>query len=97
MPTFEVRLEDPDSDEFRITTLTVADEAAARAFCEDSERSMVAFRVDPAEEKQLRAMAERDAKRAADEPAILTGRDKARLHTHRQAKPYAIKSVREVE
>lgn len=41
MPRYRVRLEDPDSDEFRVTVLTAKDKKEARTLCERREQRLV--------------------------------------------------------
>jgi len=95
MPRFVVRLEDPDSEEFRETTLVAKDADEAKAWCERREHRAVAFQVAEAELKDLKEKRSKDAKRKADEPRKLNGQGRARLHTHEQAKPYEVVSVNE--
>lgn len=95
MPRYVVRLEDPDSDEFRETTLVRDSEADAVEWCEERERRSVAFQVGPDELKDLKARRKADKASADDAPVLLAGRDKARLLTHEQAKPYVVKSITE--
>jgi hypothetical protein len=95
MPRFNVRLEDPDSEEFRETTLVADDADAARAWCERREHRSVAFQVSEPELKALKKKRAEDAKRKPDEPRKLNGQERARLHTHEQAKPYEVVSVKE--
>jgi hypothetical protein len=85
---YEVRLEDPDSDEFRVTTLEAEDSAAARERCQEMERRAVAYRLSDDEVKEAEA-AERDG--------TLAGTQKGRLFVHRQEKPYKVVSVKEAK
>jgi hypothetical protein len=96
MPRFVVRLEDPDSEEFRETSLLADDKAAAKAWCETREHRSVAFQVPDDELAELEKLRAADAKRKPDEPPQLRGREKARLHTHEQRKPYKVVSVKEL-
>lgn len=41
MPRFKVRLEDPNSDEFRVTVVSAEDADEAKAICEARERRFV--------------------------------------------------------
>jgi hypothetical protein len=84
MPRFTIRLEDPDSDEFRETSGVFDDKDAAQAWCEDRERKLVAFTID------AKRLAKLEAK--ADE---LRGTDKAHLVIHNQTVPYEVVSVTE--
>lgn len=98
MPRYEVRLEDPNSEEFRSTSLVADDEAAARAWCEERERRMVAFQVSDEELAELHKLRDADATVAEESPDAepkLRGSPKARLLTHEQAEPYEVVSVRE--
>jgi hypothetical protein len=83
MPLFVVRLEDPDSEHFRETTLEAKDEKAARWYCEGRERRIVDFSLPADEHKDL--VKRRDS---------LGGREKARLLTHEQTAPYEVVSVK---
>ena len=86
MKVFRFRLKDAGSSEFRSVAVAAdsADEAAA--IIEAQEAKRVAFEMDPEEaagfEERLKA-------------GELSGRDKARLFTHQQSKPYAITKGRE--
>jgi hypothetical protein len=50
MGLFEVRLEDPGSDEFRLTRIQAPDADTAREWCEAKEDKIVAFRIEDDEE-----------------------------------------------
>jgi hypothetical protein len=125
MAIYRVRLEDPDSDEFRLVAVAANTQAEARAICEAQEQRYVGFTIareetaadrpqvwdDDAEEyvpdpdwspgvvgdpkylARLEKLDQQDADRAEGEPAQLRGRDKARLCSHRQLKPYKIVKV----
>lgn len=85
MPTFKVRLNDPDSDEFRIVVIPADSEEAAVSELLRRERKKVDYRLTTDE------MAE--AKSGKPNPATA----KARLVTHEQSKPYEVVSVENYE
>lgn len=80
---FIVRLEDPDSDEYRVTSLLAPDAEAAQEACERSERRLVEFHLP---EKRLK-----DEEAASKE----RGRPTGSLVAHQQTKPYEVVSVTE--
>ena len=86
MPIFRFRLKDAGSGEERRVSQEAATVDEAAALIEAREAKKVAFEMDPDEaadfERRLKA-------------GELTGRDKARLFTHRQDKPYAISKAKE--
>jgi len=84
MPRFRFRLEDPNSNEFRIVVTHAASEEEARATVERMEAKYVAFRMDADELAETRSRAEAGSRAAA-----------GRLHMHNQASPYRVASVRE--
>lgn len=81
MPIFRVRLEDRESGEFRSVAAAADSEAEAVASVESKELKHVNFLLDASEvadfEKRLRK-------------GELTARDKARLFSHRQERPYKV-------
>lgn len=88
---FLVRLEDPDSDHFRETSISGPDiqtKDDARAWCEQRERDLVAYQLPEDELKRIEAIDKASGQ-------VLSGADKGRLHGHRQAKPYKVVSVKE--
>ena len=88
MPKYRVRLEDPDSDHYRITSLIAASEEEARAIVERRERRNVEFRLS---DEELAEMEDQEA--AAERWEDLPGRVRAHLHTHRQSEPYRITMI----
>jgi hypothetical protein len=82
MAIYRVRLEDPDSDEFRLVAVAADSKAEARAICEAQEQRHVDVTYSEADELE-----KKEAK------GELRGRDKARLYSHRQRKPYKIVKV----
>lgn len=78
---YKVRLEDPNSDEFRIVYLSAASEDEARALCEEKERQITAFSL---------AKDELTAEKAASKER---GRPTGPLVCHEQAEDYAVVSV----
>jgi len=89
MPRYEVRLEDKDSGEFRITTLVRDSEDEARWFCEDRERKTVAFRLDLSD-KEI----QRRQELAPGDPEYI---GKGQALAHAQTKPYKVVKIREAE
>jgi hypothetical protein len=95
MPRFRVRLEDPNSDEFRVIVIHSDDEAAARVAIERRERKFAEFELDPD------GLA--DAKRLVKNGGVVDGKHdrrgladaKAHLGIHGQAEPYKIVSLEE--
>jgi hypothetical protein len=90
MPRYEVRLEDPNSKEYRITRLDVDDEEAAERYCKRKEFEMCAWELTPEELERIEEI-------EADPEQTLSGQDKGQLYTHRQETPYEVVSVQEVE
>lgn len=80
MPRFEVRLEDPDSQHFRLVTLNGRDltKEAARAYCEEREERYVEASLGTDDLKAAKARNDRGA-----------------LAIHAQSKPYRVKYVKE--
>jgi hypothetical protein len=88
MPLFTVRLEDPDSEHFRVSTLEAKDADAAKAWAEEHERKLVAYELS---DDDLDAIEKRRKRNAGE----LRGADKGRKFAHEQSKPYVVKSVKE--
>jgi hypothetical protein len=86
MPVFRFRLKDAGSSEFRSVAVAADSVDEAAAIVEASEAKKVAFELDP---KEAAGFAERL------KAGQLSGRDKARLFTHRQSKPYVISKAKE--
>lgn len=87
MPRFRVRLDDPNSDEFRVVFVTADSKPAARARCEQLEQGYVAFAIP---DEDLLAELER---KEADGELTHPGREFGLLHQHRQTEPYEVTSV----
>jgi hypothetical protein len=81
MPTFKIRLEDPNSDEFRLYAIAAESEEAAVAELKRRERKRADYRL---------TTDEMEAIEAGDVPAAQA---KAMLLTHEQADPYEVVSV----
>jgi hypothetical protein len=93
MPKFKVRLESQTDSQAREVTLTVEDKQEARLLCEERERDLCAFKLEPDD----LAVIEKD--HAIDEDGKVRGpiaKAKADLHAHYQSKPYKVVSVEEV-
>jgi hypothetical protein len=80
MPVIRVRLEDP-SGEWRSAAVAADTQDEAVAVVEALEAKRTAFLIDPSEAKEL----ERKLREGS-----LSGREKARLLTHRQERPYKV-------
>lgn len=84
MSIVRVRLKDSRSSEFRSVSVGASSKDEAVAIVEEQEAKRVGYMIDPAEavdlEKRLRA-------------GTLNGRDKARIFTHMQARPYKVDKV----
>jgi hypothetical protein len=78
---YTVRLEDPNSEEFRIVNLDASSPEQAKALCEDKERQLVAVTLS---EEDLASEHERSEQR---------GRRTGRLVAHEQQVSYAVVSV----
>lgn len=87
MPRYKVRLDDPDSDEFRVTVLSAKDRNEARALAERRERRFVDYTLT---DEQL-AAAELSPEEAEEQGVVRPG--KAALLLHAQAKPYEVVAV----
>jgi hypothetical protein len=103
MPLYEVRLEAQDgSGHYRKTTLLADTEEAASARCEESERAMVAFRIDPGKAAEIldgrpeKTIDEIDLD-PANVRAQFAGAHRAWLLTHAQDTPYEVTSVTELD
>jgi hypothetical protein len=86
---YEVRLQSQTDHHTRTTRLQAADAEEAAAICERNEYAACAYQM-PYEQ-----LNEAETLEAVDQP--LTGALKGRLHAHRQAKPYLVESVTEIE
>jgi hypothetical protein len=86
MPVFRFRLKDAGSGEFRNVAAAAESVDEAAAIIEASEAKKVAFELDAAEAADL-------SKRLKE--GSLSGRDKARLFTHQQSKPYVMQTGKE--
>ena len=100
MAVFRVRLEDPDSKEFRQVSVSAEDESEARETVLRIEAKHVDFVADDetiAEIEEVTGMVFEDAldltKEEQREIPGLRGKARARLNSHRQAVPYKIKRV----
>ena len=78
---YRVKLHDKESGESRSSSVAADSKDEALWICEQQELGHVAFWLPPDE------VAELEAKEAAGE---LRGRDKGRLYSHRQSKPYQV-------
>lgn len=98
MPKYRVRLESPDmmqddgSPHCRVTTLTVADEDAARWVCEQKEAELCIHQYS-SDDLAVLEQKEADAEEAGER---LPGAIRGRLAAHRQTQPFEIVSVEEV-
>jgi len=89
MPKYKVRLDDPNSDEFRIHVFhAMPDAETAKAKAEEWEQNKVAYTL-PQERLDLAARAE------AGEVVVDAPR-KGELLTHAQTEPYEVTSVEKV-
>ena len=96
MKRFKVRLEDPDSGEFRITNLNAESGEEARALCESREEELVRYQLDPAElNAEIRKSVQRvgDVVITTDANGPIYGTPTGRLVAHMQSKPYEVISV----
>lgn len=84
MPRYRIRMDDPDTGEFRVYVTHADTEQEALQVVLESEAKKVAFRMDAEELAKVTALA-KDGDRAAA----------GRVHMHNQAQPYTITSVRE--
>lgn len=80
MPVFHFRLEDSESGEFRNVSVAADSQDEALATIERQEAKKVAYQADDIAGLEQRL-----------KEGTLTGRDKARLFSHRQQKPYKVK------
>ena len=83
MARYRIRLDDPNSGEFRVVVTHAASEADAVAAAEALEAKYVKFRVPDDELGDL-------VERAATVRAAA-----GRLHAHHQREPYTVTSIRE--
>lgn len=86
MTIYRVRLHDKASGEFRQSSVAADSEDEAIFICEQQELGHVGFWLPPDEVGELEQK-ERDGS--------LSGRDKARLHSHRQSSPYVVQKAGE--
>ncbi len=84
MAIFRVRLKD-SSGEARIAAVSADSQDEANAIVEEQEAGHVAFVLDD--------VAVQDFEKKLKE-GTLSGRDKARLFSHRQTRPYKVESVK---
>ncbi len=84
MPRYRIRLNDPDSNEFRVYRIRAASEAEALEVIERREQRSVDWRMD---DDRLADLEEKEAE------GIVTGAERGMLHTHRQASRYEVAEV----
>lgn len=84
MPVFHFRLTDTNTGEFRNVSVAAATKEEAEETVLRQEAKKVNFQADPEEIKDLEAKLKN---------GTLSGREKARLFTHRQEKPYVIQKA----
>jgi hypothetical protein len=94
MPKFKVRLESQTDSQAREVTLTTKDKEEARLICEERERDLCAFQLEPD------VLAVIETNHAIHEDGKVRGpvaKAKADLHAHYQSKPYKVVSVEKVK
>lgn len=89
MPRFRIRLDDPESREFRVYRVPADTEEQAVAIVMHREQRAVDWRMPADELAALEAREDGDG-----EP--LTKSESGRLHSHRQARPYEVTTVTEL-
>lgn len=94
MPKFKVRLESQTDSHAREVTLSAKNEAEARLICEERERDLSAFQLEP----DVLAVIEKDHSIGPDGKVRgPVAKAKADLHAHYQGRPYKIVSVTKVK
>ena len=88
MAIYRVKLHDKASGESRLSSVAADSEDEALYICEQQEMGHVGFWLPPGEVSEL------EAKEAA---GTLSGRDKGRLHSHRQSKAYEVVKTGEAD
>jgi hypothetical protein len=88
MPVYHFRLTDTETGEFRNVSVAADSKEEAEQVIYRQEMKKVNFFADPEELKGLEAKLK---------DGTLSGRDKARLHAHRQEKPYTVKKGKEAD
>lgn len=86
MPVFHFLLKDSETGESRHVSVAAESKEEAEATILRQEQKKIDFYMSDAEAKELE-------KRLKD--GTLTGRDKARLFSHQQEKPYTIQKAKE--
>ena len=85
MPRYRIRLEDPNSEHFRLVTTHADSEAAALANALRNEQKAVGYTLPPADLEAIEAK----------DPAKRVGRERGNLFMHKQAEPFKVVSVQE--
>lgn len=86
MPVYHFRLTDTETGEFRNVSVAADSKEEAESIIYEQELKKVRFQADPEEIKNLEARLK---------SGTLSGREKARLFTHRQEKPYTVQKAKE--